>query len=68
MSQPTVVLYVRIPVELRDQLDHVVLRDRSSLQRVVTALLSNALTPAASRVVRGPQKTLPLKNGKRVRK
>jgi len=65
MSDPTVILYVRIPPELRAQLDQVVLRERSSMQRVVTALLSNALTPAASRVVRGKQRELPL--GKKVR-
>lgn len=77
MSEPTVVLYVRIPVELRQQLDQVVMRDRSSMQRVVTALLSNALTPAVSRVVKGEQRSLSFEamrkkraavQGKKVRK
>ena len=49
MAEPTVTLYVRIPPALRKQLDQVVARERSSLQRVVTDLLSSALDESSSK-------------------
>lgn len=43
--QPTVVLYVRIPPELMDQIDRLAYeaRPRKSRQKIVTELLSDCL-------------------------
>jgi hypothetical protein len=51
---PTVILWTRIPAELRDRLDAAVrarrqTEPRASLQSVVTELLTAALPPARAR-------------------
>ena len=41
----TVILYVRIPPALREALVRVAIRDRTSMQAVVTDLLTKATSP-----------------------